>query len=83
MALSGAWSGTKMYREAKVWGLALIAAGLLTTAASTFIEAPVSAKDQCEVALQLETRYSAKADLTPEQKRLYLDAVRELDECLK
>jgi hypothetical protein len=77
------WSGSKFYKEAKVWGLALIGAGLLTTATSTFIEAPVTGEKQCEVTLRIEARYGAKATLTTQQIRLYNDAVRELDECMK
>ena len=77
------WTPARIYREAKAWGLALIGAGALTAGAATFIEAPISAKDQCDVAAKIETRYAGQTNLTSEQKRLYVDAVRELDECMK
>ncbi len=77
------WTPFTIYKEAKVYALAAIAAGLLTAGIPTLIEAPVSAEKQCEVALQIETRYAGKTNLSLPQKRLYDDAVRELNECMK
>lgn len=73
----------KFYREFKVWMLGLAATGSAALLVPVVIDLPPSAEKQCEVAVSVEAGYRDRNNLTPAQRRLYNDAVRELDECMQ
>jgi hypothetical protein len=73
----------KFYREFKGWMLGLAATGTAALLVPVVIDLPPSAEKQCEVAVSVEAGYRDRNNLTPAQRRLYNDAVRELDECMQ
>jgi hypothetical protein len=73
----------RAYRQFKSWMLGLAATGSAALLVPVFVELPPSAEKQCEVALAIEARYRDREKLTPPQRALYNDSVRELNECMQ